>query len=76
VELNEAAFAGKPFQAWHRPFIIEAGGISATSDPQKNTLDFGSPILAAAYASSSPRMVPVEEANLSDSMPMRWSMET
>jgi hypothetical protein len=26
VELNEAAFAGKPLRAWHRPFIIEAGG--------------------------------------------------
>jgi galactonate dehydratase len=26
VELNEAAFAGKPLQAWHRPFIIEADG--------------------------------------------------
>jgi hypothetical protein len=26
VELNEAAFAGKPLKPWHRPFIIEADG--------------------------------------------------
>jgi hypothetical protein len=30
----------------------------------------------AAHASSSPRIVPVDDANLSLSMPMRWSMET
>ena len=26
VELNEAAFAGKPLKPWHRPFVIEADG--------------------------------------------------
>jgi galactonate dehydratase len=26
VELNEAAFAGKPLKSWHRPFVIEADG--------------------------------------------------
>jgi len=26
VELNEAAFAGKPLRPWHRPFVIEADG--------------------------------------------------
>lgn len=26
VELNEAAFAGKPLRKWHRPFVIEADG--------------------------------------------------
>ncbi len=35
-----------------------------------------SEIVVATHAISSPRMVPVDDANLSDSMPMRWSMET
>jgi galactonate dehydratase len=26
IELNEPAFDGKPLQAWHRPFVIEADG--------------------------------------------------
>jgi galactonate dehydratase len=26
IELNEPAFAGKPLQPWHRPFVIEADG--------------------------------------------------
>ena len=34
------------------------------------------PTLLSAYARSSPRIVPVEEANLSVSRPRRWSMET
>jgi galactonate dehydratase len=26
IELNEAAFAGKPLKTWHRPFVIESDG--------------------------------------------------
>jgi galactonate dehydratase len=26
IELNEAAFAGKPLRTWHRPFVIESDG--------------------------------------------------
>jgi galactonate dehydratase len=26
IELNQAAFAGKPLKPWHRPFVIEADG--------------------------------------------------
>jgi galactonate dehydratase len=26
IELNEAAFAGKPLKPWHRPFVIESDG--------------------------------------------------
>jgi hypothetical protein len=53
-----------------------AVGDQSTAPPSAGARWSARGLTAASHANSSPRIVPVAEANRSVSMPMRWSIET
>ena len=71
---NGAATVRARLRRWVN--ALPYGGGSVTHPSMKAARSRGTVPCVEYYARSRPRMVPVEEANLSVSKAMRWSMET